>query len=64
MFKIYLQECDKKAGEYMKNEASIRSEFLTLCKQLGIKGEKIKRELVERIQELPGIYDEVCQLIM
>lgn len=46
-------------AEYVKGEASSKAEFVALCKQLGIKGDKIKRELVERIQELPEIYDKV-----
>ena len=53
------QECDKKHADYLKNEASSKTEFLNLCKQLGIKGDKIKKELVERLQELPDIYDKV-----
>ncbi|CAH2085801.1 unnamed protein product [Euphydryas editha] len=52
-------ECEKKHGDYLKNEASSKIEFLTLCKQLGIKGDKIKRELVERLKELPEIYDKI-----
>ncbi|XP_032515934.2 CDK5 regulatory subunit-associated protein 3 [Danaus plexippus] len=52
-------ECEKKRAEYIKNEASSKSEFLVLCRQLGIKGEKIKRELVERLHELPEIYDKI-----
>lgn len=56
---IFFQECEKKHADYLKNEASIKTEFLTLCKQLGIKGDKIKRELVERLKGLPEIYDKV-----
>ncbi|XP_047531996.1 CDK5 regulatory subunit-associated protein 3 [Vanessa atalanta] len=52
-------ECDKKHADYLKNEASSKNEFLMLCKQLGIKGDKIKRELVDRLQELPVIYDKI-----
>ncbi|XP_059054573.1 CDK5RAP3-like protein [Achroia grisella] len=54
-------ECEKKHTDYLKNEASSKSEFLTLCKQLGIKGNRIKRELVERLQELPELYDKIGQ---
>ncbi|KAJ2947326.1 hypothetical protein O0L34_g17040 [Tuta absoluta] len=54
-------ECEKKHTDLLKNEASTKSEFLTLCKQLGIQGNSIKRELVERLQELPGIYDEIAK---
>lgn len=52
-------ECEKKHSDYLKNEASSKSEFLTLCKQLGIQGDRIKKELVDRLQELPQIYDKV-----
>ncbi|XP_039750641.1 CDK5 regulatory subunit-associated protein 3 isoform X3 [Pararge aegeria] len=52
-------DCEKKHSDYLKNEASSKSEFMALCKQLGIKGDKIKRELVERLQELPEIYDKI-----
>lgn len=57
-----LQEFDKKQSDYLKNEASSKLEFLNQCKQLGIQGEKIKRELVERLKELPEIYEKVCHL--
>ncbi|KAM3967080.1 CDK5RAP3 protein homolog [Aphomia sociella] len=52
-------ECEKRHTDYLKNEASSKSEFLTLCRQLGIQGNKIKRELVDRLQELPEIYDKI-----
>ncbi|XP_053605750.1 CDK5 regulatory subunit-associated protein 3 isoform X2 [Plodia interpunctella] len=52
-------ECEKKHAEYLKNEASSKSEFLALCKQLGIQGNKIKRELVDRLSELPEIYNKI-----
>ncbi|XP_075976044.1 CDK5RAP3 protein homolog [Anticarsia gemmatalis] len=54
-------ECEKKHTDFLKNEASSKSEFLTLCKQLGIQGERIKKELVDRLQELPDIYDEISK---
>lgn len=52
-------ECEKKHNDLLKNEASSKTEFYNLCKQLGIKGDKIKRELVDRLQELPIIYDQI-----
>lgn len=50
--------------EYLKNEASSKAEFQATCKQLGIQGVKIKRELVERLQQLPEIYDKVNHTII
>lgn len=58
---MFLQELEKKKNDYLKNESSCKSEFLTQCKQLGIQGDKIKRELVDRLRELPDIYDKVCR---
>lgn len=55
------QELDKKELEYKKNENSARIEFQNTCKQLGIDGKKIKRELVEKIKELPSVYDKVSK---
>ncbi|CAK1543840.1 unnamed protein product [Leptosia nina] len=52
-------DCEKKKGDYLKSENTAKNEFLHLCKQLGIKGDKIKQELVERLQELPEIYDKI-----
>ncbi|XP_068623896.1 CDK5 regulatory subunit-associated protein 3 [Battus philenor] len=52
-------ECEKKHLEYLKSESSCKSEFLTSCKQLGIAGDKIKKELVKRLQELPDIYHTI-----
>ncbi|XP_063827654.1 CDK5 regulatory subunit-associated protein 3 [Ostrinia nubilalis] len=53
------QEYDKKQSDYQKNEVSSKLEFLNQCKQLGIQGDKIKRELVDRLQELPEIYEKI-----
>ncbi|XP_048005021.1 CDK5 regulatory subunit-associated protein 3 [Leguminivora glycinivorella] len=52
-------EYEKKHADHLKNEASMKSEFLAQCRQLGIQGDKIKRELVERLKELPEIYEDI-----
>ncbi|XP_063635419.1 CDK5 regulatory subunit-associated protein 3 [Cydia splendana] len=52
-------EYEKKNADHLKNEASMKSEFLAQCRQLGIQGDKIKRELVERLKELPEIYEDI-----
>lgn len=50
----------------MKSENIVRSEFNNLCKQLGITGNtnNIKKELCERIVDLPDIYDEIVKKTM
>ncbi|PSN58422.1 hypothetical protein C0J52_02807 [Blattella germanica] len=59
-FEQIQMECDKKEAEYAKSGNVLRGEFQTLCKQLGIEGKKIKRELVDLLAELPGIYNKVA----
>lgn len=44
----------------MKASNVVRGEFQTLCKQLGIQGQKIKCELVSLIAELPDIYSKLA----
>lgn len=54
-------ECTKKAKDYAKSENIARSEFNASCKQLGIEGKQIKRELIDLLDELPKIYAEVAE---
>lgn len=52
-------ECEKKIKDYSKIEHSAQSEFNASCKQLGIDGQNIKKELINLLKELPSIYDKV-----
>lgn len=47
--------------DHKKSENLAHSEFNTICKQLGISGNQIKKELVERVKELPDIYQSVAK---
>lgn len=49
-------EYGKKIKDYTKAENIALNDFNTSCKQLGINGDNIKRELIELLQDLPGIY--------
>ncbi|CAL7938675.1 unnamed protein product [Xylocopa violacea] len=51
----------KKEADYKKSENAARSEFNSLCKQLGISGEQIKQELGEKVKELPEIYEKIAK---
>ncbi|XP_014299530.2 CDK5 regulatory subunit-associated protein 3 [Microplitis demolitor] len=55
------RELERKMSEYKKSEMIARSEFRTLCKNLGIVGENIKKELVQRIVVLPELYDTIVE---
>lgn len=57
------QELEKKEAEYKKSETIGRTDFNNLCKQLGITGVKIKKELTERIVELPEIYNRIAKKV-
>lgn len=53
-------ESEKKILDLAKSENILKAEHLLLCQQLGIKGDKIRRELVERLDELPKIYQRIA----
>ncbi|KAG8236540.1 hypothetical protein J437_LFUL011317 [Ladona fulva] len=57
-FEQIQMECDKKDAEYTKNANSLQNEFHSQCKQLGIDGKQIKRELVTSLSELPRILND------
>ncbi|XP_076249403.1 CDK5RAP3 protein homolog isoform X2 [Calliopsis andreniformis] len=54
-------DLEKKEAEYKKSENMARSEFNSLCKQLGIPGKQIKRELAEKVKDLPEIYEKIAK---
>lgn len=51
-------ECEKKIKDYTKSENLAQNEFNASCKQLGISGKNIKKELIALLDELPQIYRE------
>ncbi|XP_034234687.1 CDK5 regulatory subunit-associated protein 3 [Thrips palmi] len=53
-------ECERRETELKKQENSALKEFNVSCQKLGIKGKSIKKELVERCQELPTVYKEMA----
>lgn len=50
-------ECEKKIKDYSKSGSLALNEFNTSCKQLGITGENIKKDLISLLDELPTLYD-------
>lgn len=58
-----MQELEKKETELKKSANIVRNEFTNLCKKMGITGKNIKRELVERIDELPASYEEILKKV-
>lgn len=53
---------EKKEAEYKKSESIAHTEYNTLCKQLGIAGfSTVRRELMDKVKELPEIYQKVAE---
>ncbi|XP_018303630.1 CDK5 regulatory subunit-associated protein 3 isoform X2 [Mycetomoellerius zeteki] len=57
-----LAELGKKEAEYKKSENIAHTEYNILCKQLGVTGyNTVGRELMDKVKELPEIYQEVAE---
>lgn len=54
------EESLKKSKDMVKSQNSIRSEYNAICAQLGIKGDNIRRELIDKLKDLPRLYAEVA----
>lgn len=54
------EESLKKSRDVVKSQNSIRSEYNAICSQLGISGENIRRELIERLNDLPKLFQDVA----
>ncbi|XP_022106552.1 CDK5 regulatory subunit-associated protein 3-like [Acanthaster planci] len=46
-------ECQRKEKDYQDNATAAKSEYNAECRKLGIKGEKIKSELLAKVKSLP-----------
>ncbi|XP_077483736.1 CDK5 regulatory subunit-associated protein 3 [Amblyomma americanum] len=51
------EESVKKEADYAKHAQDLRDRYQQECKQLGIKGECIKKELLSLLDELPGLFE-------
>lgn len=56
-------EAQKKSVDAVKSENILRSEYNAACLQLGIKGDNIKAELVEKLRDLPKLQEDVAKKI-
>lgn len=54
------KECDKKEADYLSKAAELRKKYSNSCKELGIKGDKIKSELAALVKDLPKVFDGVA----
>jgi len=58
-----IEECSKRETEFNKSKASAISAFKKACTDLGIKGEKIRDEILELPNTLNPLFDEIAQLM-
>ncbi|KAF2070815.1 hypothetical protein CYY_007862 [Polysphondylium violaceum] len=58
-----LEESSKRETEFNKSKASAITAFKKACTDLGIKGEKIRDEILELPNTLNPLFDEIAQLM-
>lgn len=55
------RDCTRKESEYIANAATFKEKYLNECKQMGVKGENVKKELLQLVDELPVLFKEVAE---
>ncbi|XP_061563939.1 CDK5 regulatory subunit-associated protein 3 [Cololabis saira] len=53
------QELGRREGECQSSTAELRERYYSACKQYGIKGENVPRELQALVKDLPAVLNEV-----
>lgn len=53
----------QRSQDAIKSESILHNEYVQACHQLGIKGDKIKQELTERLKDLPELQAQVAKKI-
>ncbi|XP_077984097.1 CDK5 regulatory subunit-associated protein 3-like isoform X2 [Glandiceps talaboti] len=54
-------ECERKERDYVINANEQREQYHILCKQYGIKGEKVKSELISLVKDLSCVYEDIVK---
>lgn len=53
----------KRSQDSVKSENILKSKYAVSCQQLGIKGDNIKKELTEKLKDLPELQSQVANKI-
>lgn len=61
-FEQLSEESQKKSKDVVKSQNTIRKEYEAICSQLGISGENIRKELLERLKDLPQLLQDVASV--
>lgn len=62
-FEKLSEEASKKSQDSSKSENILKNEYSTSCQQLGIKGDRIKAELTDKLKDLPELQSQVAMKI-
>ncbi|XP_038057970.1 CDK5 regulatory subunit-associated protein 3-like isoform X1 [Patiria miniata] len=60
-FKQTQADCRRKEKDYQDNAAAAKAEYNVECRKLGIKGDKIKSELLEKVKSLPKTFGVIAE---
>ncbi|XP_033625343.1 CDK5 regulatory subunit-associated protein 3-like [Asterias rubens] len=57
-------ECQRKEKDYQDSAGAAKAEYHAACRKLGIKGEKVKRELLEKVKTLPETFSAITEKVV
>nr|CAG4640940.1 EOG090X07S9 [Eulimnadia texana] len=55
-------ECEKKEAECVKLAHEFKEKYYATCRQMGIEGHNVKKEIVALLKDLPSLYENVADL--
>ncbi|XP_031638387.1 CDK5RAP3-like protein [Contarinia nasturtii] len=61
-FDQLIDEAQKKIQDQTATEAVLNAQRTALCQKLGIKGEHLREEFLDKLKDLPGLLDEITVL--
>lgn len=57
------EETEKKIQDLIKSENILKTEHAQLCQQLGIQGDNVRKELLNKLDDLPEMYKKVASYV-
>lgn len=54
------KECQRKEAEYDQQVQQIADTYKSKCRRLGIEGVNVKRELLQKVDDLPRLYQDIA----
>lgn len=61
-FEQLIDESLKKIQDQTATEAVLNAQRMALCQKLGIKGVHLREEFIEKLKDLPKLYEEIAKL--